>query len=282
MDNANLDRNLIVALLEWQLDCGVDEAIEPHAVDMATPPSKVATSMGIAGSTPNMETPTAKTQAPLHPLPAAASSNISAKQAGSLAELRQLMQNDEQCLLKKTASRLVFGDGNPESAIMVVGEAPGADEDRQGIPFVGAAGQLLDKMLLSIGLNRQNCYITNVLVWRPPGNRKPTPLEIMQMIPYLEQHIELVKPQMLLALGDSAAKALTGVQEGITRVRGKWLNAGEPKESMGDHFSCRFVQPIPCLLTYHPAFLLRSPLNKKQAWQDLLLVKNFMKERGIS
>lgn len=147
---------------------------------------------------------------------------------------------------------------------MLVGEAPGEDEDRQGKPFVGRSGQLLDRMLAAIGLDRSTVYITNVLPWRPPGNRSPTPAEIAVCLPFVERHIELVDPALLVLVGGVAAKTLLGTQEGIVRLRGRWLLHSSPGLS----------RPLPTLATYHPAYLLRSPAHKRDSWRDLLTVKN--------
>ena len=163
---------------------------------------------------------------------------------------------------------LVFADGKPNASIMMVGEAPGEDEDRQGVPFVGVSGQLLDRMLAAAGLNRQtNVYISNILFWRPPGNRSPTDAEIAACLPFCERHIALVKPKLLVLLGGVAAKSLLRTKEGITRMRGRWQQYMPPPGS-------GLEAPIECLPIYHPAYLLRQPAAKRQAWNDMLsLVK---------
>ncbi len=158
----------------------------------------------------------------------------------------------------------MFSDGNPTAKVMFVGEAPGADEDRQGKPFVGPSGQLLDKMAASIGLDRTSFYITNIVFWRPPGNRNPTTNEIALCLPFVERHIELVDPDILIPLGGPAAKTLLGVQQGITKLRGKWQT----------YQSKNLAAPINVMPFLHPAYLLRSPAAKKDAWQDLLAVKD--------
>ncbi len=161
---------------------------------------------------------------------------------------------------------LVFADGNPNASIMLVGEAPGEDEDRQGLPFVGVSGKLLDRMLATIGLDRTNVYISNVLFWRPPGNRSPTDAEIAACLPFAERHIALVQPKILVLLGGVAAKTLLRTKDGITRLRGRWVDY-TPQLGRTD------VSPIRCLPIYHPAYLLRQPGAKRQAWRDLLLLK---------
>ena len=180
----------------------------------------------------------------------------------SLAALRDSIAAFDRCALKQTAMNLVFADGNPEARLMLVGEAPGADEDIKGVPFVGAAGQLLDKMLAAIQLDRTQVYITNVLPWRPPGNRTPTDQEIAACLPFVRQHIALIKPAFLGLLGGVATKALLSESTGIMKLRGTWRT-----------YSCLSGAEIPVLPLFHPAFLLRSPLQKRAAWQDMLALK---------
>ncbi len=184
-----------------------------------------------------------------------------------LEALRQACSNFDGCGLKKTASNMVFSDGNPDADIMLIGEAPGADEDRQGKPFVGVSGQLLDRMMASIGLTRSNLYISNIILWRPPGNRTPTTEEIAAFLPIMKRHIQLIAPKVIVTLGGSSTKALLGTQDGILKCRGKWHEF--------DHGN----GTIPLLATLHPAYLLRTPGQKALAWQDLRMlyhhVKNF-------
>jgi DNA polymerase len=182
----------------------------------------------------------------------------------TLDALRQAVENFEGCVLKQTALNTVFADGNPQARVMVVGEAPGADEDRQGKPFVGLSGQLLDAMLAAIGLNRTTVYISNIVPWRPPGNRPPTPDEIRACLPFIERHISLVHPEILVMLGATAAKALLKTQQGITRLRGQWVAYTNPY--LGD-----VIQGLP---TFHPAYLLRSPGQKAAVWKDLQKLKH--------
>lgn len=194
-----------------------------------------------------------------------------AQSANTLEELYAALAAYEGCALKKTATNLVFGDGNPHAKIMLIGEAPGADEDRLGKPFVGLSGQLLDKMFSFINLTRaQNIYISNVIPWRPPGNRTPTPQETAQCLPFIQRHIELVKPELLVMVGGTAVKALTGSQEGIVRLRGKW----KPYQSSG------MSSPIKSTAIFHPAYLLRSPGQKREIWADLLNIKHTLTEMG--
>ncbi|MEQ8966993.1 MAG: uracil-DNA glycosylase, partial [Azospirillaceae bacterium] len=182
---------------------------------------------------------------------------------GDLAALRAALERFEGCRLRDTATQLVFADGNPEADLMIVGEAPGAEEDRQGLPFVGRAGQLLDRMLAAIGRDRSSAYITNIVVWRPPGNRKPTPAEIAVCLPFAERHIALVRPKVLILAGGTAASALLDTNQGITRLRGRWV----------DHAVPGLDAPVPAMPTFHPAYLLRTPAAKRQAWRDLLAVE---------
>ena len=192
------------------------------------------------------------------------SANALAAAATTLDELRAAVERFDECALKRTATHTVFADGNPKAPLMFVGEAPGADEDLRGLPFVGKAGQLLDRMLAAIGLNRETAYITNILFWRPPGNRQPTSGEIAACLPFVERHIELVSPEFLVLLGGTAAKTLLARSEGIMRLRGRWFDYSTPG----------LARPVPTLATFHPAYLLRSPGQKRQAWQEFLALKD--------
>jgi DNA polymerase len=186
-----------------------------------------------------------------------------ARNAASLDDLRAALGRFDGISLRKTATNLVFADGNPEAEVMLVGEAPGADEDRQGKPFVGVSGQLLDRMMAAIGLDRTGFYITNVCFWRPPGNRKPTEAELAAQQPFVLRHIELVRPKVLVLVGGSSAQILLGTNEGITRLRGRWF----------EYRSDGLDTPIPALPLFHPAYLLRQPELKREAWRDLLKLR---------
>lgn len=181
-----------------------------------------------------------------------------AADAATLEELYKAIEAFEGCPVKATANRTVIFDGNAESRIMFIGEAPGAEEDRQGKPFVGAAGQLLDRMLAAIGLDRNSAYITNVFFWRPPGNRTPTPQEIAVCQPFVRRHVELVRPKAIMALGGVSAKALFETETGITRLRGQWKDIAYGSLT------------VPTLASFHPAYLLRQPAQKRLSWEDLL------------
>ncbi len=186
----------------------------------------------------------------------------------TLEDLKLSLQNFEGCDLKKTAMNLVFGDGSPSASVMLVGEAPGAEEDRQGKPFVGLSGQLLTRIFESIGLNREkDLYISNVINWRPPGNRQPTPQEITACLPFIKRHIELVNPKILILVGGTATKALLSDKEGITKIRGKWF----------EYMSPGLKSPIQMTAIYHPSYLLRSPSRKKDVWMDVLMIKDTLK-----
>ncbi|MGQ0445414.1 MAG: uracil-DNA glycosylase [Beijerinckiaceae bacterium] len=258
----------LTGLLRWYADMGVDIAIDDAPHDRfaesrastgvpaelrglsATPAETIATSRRV------MREPGPA----LPPEAIAASAWDQAAAAQNLSDLREKLSHFEGCGLKATATRLVFGDGNSSAEVMFVGEAPGADEDREGVPFVGRAGQLLDKMLASIGLDRGKVYIANVVPWRPPGNRTPTPLETAACLPFTRRQIELVGPKILVCLGAASAQTLLGAMEGIMRMRGRWFSypAGSTE--------------IRALAMLHPAFLLRQPAHKKLAWQDLRML----------
>ena len=270
----------LLNLLRWHVEAGADEAIDEspvdrfqHATNPVTPvQADTATQARVPVTEPSSSTgneaPRRQASVPL-PLesPAAAEGNADqlARGAATLADLRDAMQQFEGCSLKHTAMNLVFGDGNPEASVMFIGEAPGADEDREGRPFVGVSGQLLDKMIAAIGLDRTSAYITNILPWRPPGNRKPTTNEVTICLPFIRRHIELVAPRVLVLVGGTAASALLGRTEGITRLRGKWLIYRADDDGGG--------QEVPCMPLYHPAYLLRQPALKREAWRDILAIQ---------
>jgi uracil-DNA glycosylase len=200
---------------------------------------------------------------PPSPAPEAAimSARAAAKSAESLEALRALLATFEGCMLRATATQLVFADGNPKGRVMFVGEAPGRDEDIAGVPFVGRSGKLLDLMMQAIGLDRTQVYIANIVPWRPPGNRTPTPHESAICLPFLLRQIELADPDILVCLGQPSTQTLFGTKEGITRTRGRWFKFATGRRE------------IRALATYHPAFLLRSPLQKRLAWRDFLALK---------
>jgi uracil-DNA glycosylase family 4 len=245
--------------LGWLAEMGADEIILDAPVDrfaapQASPPEK----------------PVA-TPAPVAAMPATAPlSHAPAAQCQSLADIEAALDRFDACPLKKTATRLCFADGNPAARVMLVGEAPGRDEDIQGKPFVGRSGQLLDRMLAAAGLSRQSAeresavFITNVIFWRPPGNRTPTEAETQMCLPFLLRTIELQKPDFIVCLGATPAHRLTGRNDGILKLRGKWMTANISGRN------------IPLLPTLHPAYLLRQPAQKRLAWRDLLSLREML------
>ncbi len=264
-----------LTLLALQLAWGADEGVSAAAVDRSAAPAVFETAAPMPAAPLPAAGPAARLAATAALVPPAAppsrgpgrpaATQAAALAAGcrTLAELRAAIAGFEGCALKDTATTLVFSDGNPAARIMLVGEAPGAEEDRAGLPFVGASGQLLDRMLASIGLDRTKVLITNILPWRPPGNRTPSETEIAVCLPFVMRHVALVAPDVLLLLGATAVRAMTGNTQGIRRVRGQWQSLVVPG----------LDRPLPCLPTYHPAYLLRTPLAKREAWADLLALQ---------
>jgi DNA polymerase len=269
-DMPDVSPQSVAALLRWYHDIGVDLALDddPHdrfaELEGKSVPAAVAR---LAPEAPARAAPAfAAPRAPAIP-PAAISALSSeavvlsareaAERAQTLDELRRALDSFDGCALRKTATQLVFADGDPQARVMLVGEAPGAEEDRAGKPFVGRSGQLLDRMLAAIGLDRTSAYITNVVPWRPPGNRTPTPLETAACLPFTRRHIELSACEILVCLGNPSTQILLGAKDGIMRTRGRWLeyDAGS-----------RTLRAMPML---HPAFLLRQPGHKRLAWRDM-------------
>lgn len=254
-----MDKDAALAALRLQIEWGADEALAEAPVDrfaaVAAPAAPV-----LAAPAPAAPAVLRAPAAPLVPVPAAAARL--AAEAADLDALQAAIRATDSPL-KDTASNLVFADGNPASGLMLVGEAPGADEDRLAKPFVGVSGQLLDRMFASIGLDRsKDFYVTNILPWRPPGSRTPTDAEINLFLPFVLRHIALVRPRHLVLLGGVAAKTLLRSREGITRLRGRWHRMEGEDEV-----------PLPALATLHPAYLLRSPAAKRDAWADLVLLR---------
>ena len=242
------------ALLEWQIEMGVDEAVRDAPLDRYALDPKATPQKASQKSVPEVAAEPA-----VDPLNAA---RAAIEGIASFEALRDAMATFEHCELKHGARNLVFSDGNPNARTMIIGEAPGREEDLQGKPFVGRAGQLLDRMFAAIGLSRssefvaQSIYLTNVLPWRPPQNRDPKLDEIAMLWPFLEKHIQLVSPDIILAMGNISCQALLG-ERGITRLRGKMQNK----------------HGVDILPMFHPAFLLRNPIAKREAWADLLKLK---------
>ena len=250
-----------LAALRLQLEWGADEALAEMPVDRFS-----AASAGVAPTPPIPAPPIVRpavVAAPVRPFgPAARAADIAAA-AGSREELQGALAAFDGCALRATATNLVFADGNPDSGLMLIGEAPGAEEDHAGRPFVGASGQFLDRMLASIGLDRTKFLITNVIPWRPPGNRNPTDGEVLLCMPFLLRHVALTRPRHLVLLGALATKAVTGSNAGIRRLRGKWLEVDIPG----------LPRPVPTLPMLHPAYLLRTTGAKRDAWADLLTLR---------
>lgn len=254
----------LTELLRWYAEMGADEAIGEAPLAMAP-----------ARRSPDGPAPEGGAR---QPAPAPAPRTDTAGQSGgqaiadaapTLAALEEAVRNFTGCPLRFTATNTVFADGSPTGPVMLIGEAPGADEDRLGKPFVGRSGQLLDRMLATIGLDRKtNTLITNAVYWRPPGNRKPAPAEIAACLPFVRRHIALVDPAILILCGGTATSALLGVPDGITKLRGRWfeLRIGE------------MDRRIPSICLYHPSYLLRSPERKKETWKDLLAIQSRLEE----
>ena len=290
----NDDRNELIAMLAWQLDMGIDEALLDHPqadaaslrldqlLAVAAPAGDTGVSQTVmGGAVPHpseavkMANPASVHSGLVNPAANPASANseaipskgkINADGAAlagitSLADLQSGLAKLDDCPLKHTASNLCFADGNPGARLMIIGEAPGRDEDRMGVPFVGADGQLLDKMIASIGLDRASVYLTNLLPWRPPGNRSPTDEETAMLLPWLFRHVQLARPEFVLLLGGAVAKLVLGSHDGIMKLRGRWRDV-----DFGDGVA------RPVLASLHPAYLLRSPAQKRLAFEDLLLL----------
>ncbi len=267
-----LSRSDALALLRWLIDMGADEATGPVAVDRfaeadrghsASP--RVATPLPW---TPSTAAPPPRSAAvPAFPQPGGSAGDATALAAGcnSFAEIAAALATFDACPLKRTATNLVYMDGNPEARLLFIGEAPGREEDLTGSPFVGRSGQLLDKMLAAIGLSRsaadpsRGVLITNLIFWRPPGNRKPTEAETLMCLPFVRRTIELARPRAIVCLGATPAQRLSGTTEGILALRGKWRQHRAQDGSS-----------IPLLPTLHPAYLLRQPAQKRLAWRDFL------------
>jgi uracil-DNA glycosylase len=278
--NQVVAREDLESLLRWYVDQGIDEAIGEDAIDRFAAPAPPPTPLPVQQRAPAAPTP-------IRPAPAAAApprgpvpiespqlvedARALAQRCNSVEELEAAVRAFEGCALKRTAKNTVFADGVVGSPVMVVGEAPGADEDRLGKPFVGVSGQLMDRMFDAIGMSRErDLYITNILFWRPPGNRTPTLAEQAICMAFTRRHIELARPKVLVLAGGTAAKSVLDTTEGIMRLRGKWTNL-----SLDDGSA------VPTLPTFHPAYLLRTPASKRQSWSDLLSLDKKLRELGI-
>jgi len=276
-------QNPLITALQWHIDVGADEALADHPVDRTAAANDILKSIATPQAVSSKPLPATLISAVesggdlLGTAQARLESAKLAKDCNTLEELRAAIAGFDGLAIRKTATNMVFSDGNPKARIMIVGEAPGGDEDRQGKPFVGVSGQLLDKILKCIGLARTEedpakaVYISNILNWRPPGNRTPSPAEIDISLPFIERHIALVNPQILILCGGVSAKGLLGSGESISRLRGKFHDY----RPMIDGISAN-TSPIPAIATYHPAYLLRTPSQKGLVWADMLMLKSEM------
>src|SRR5512139_3573634 len=258
-------RELLAFYLEAGVDCALAEEPVDRLAELEAPsqaPPRVTSEAArpappVERARPMAAPAVIRGEATPAPDVAIATAREAARTAPSLDALRELMEKFDGCALKHTATRLVFADGNPEARIMFVGEAPGRDEDIEGLPFLGRSGKLLDRMIGAIGLDRSKAYIANVIPWRPPGNRTPTPQETQICLPFIQRQIELVNPDVLVTLGNPSTQTLLATRDGIMRTRGRWFDY----DAGG-----RVIRALP---TFHPAYLLRSPSYKRLAWQDL-------------
>jgi DNA polymerase len=255
------ERLNVLELLTFYLEAGVDCALAEEPVNRLSDPELAPAAIEAAPPKPVRTVAAAMPAARGEPAPAPEAAIQSAREAArtapTLETLRALLENFDGCALRHTATRLVFADGNPQARIMFVGEAPGREEDIEGLPFVGRSGKLLDRMIAAIGLDRSSAYIANVIPWRPPGNRTPTPQETQICLPFIQRQIELVNPDVLVTLGNPSTQTLLSTREGIMKTRGKWFDYDTG------------TRTIRALATFHPAYLLRSPSYKRMAWQDL-------------
>lgn len=287
-NSLNIKNSIEKDILEWFLDNGIDEVLEKKAVDktMKLPPS---TSIQPNKPSPSSASVTTEPLMSLKPdtmvmgtKQAIEEATDLAKNAKTLEDLKKAIADFDGLSVKTTAMNMVFCDGNPNADVMIIGEAPGADEDRMGKPFVGASGQLLDKIFSRVHLTRNNespsqaTYISNIINWRPPGNRTPTPDEMKIALPFIERHIQLVSPRIIVLVGNTPMKTILNTKEGIKKMRGQWhtYNTITPDLPPLDH-------EILALPTFHPAFLLRNPMEKKTVWQDMVMLQAKRKELGL-
>jgi uracil-DNA glycosylase family 4 len=264
----------VLELLTFYLEAGVDCALTEEPVNRLSDTDVVPATMETAPPKPVRTIAATIPAARGEPAPAPEAAILSARDAARTAPtleiLRALLENFDGCALRHTATRLVFADGNPQARIMFVGEAPGREEDIEGLPFVGRSGKLLDRMIAAIGLDRSSAYIANVIPWRPPGNRTPTPQETQICLPFIQRQIELVNPDVLVTLGNPSTQTLLSTREGIMKTRGKWFDYDTG------------TRMIRALATFHPAYLLRSPSYKRMAWQDLRAIAKALEQAKAS
>ena len=268
------------AVLQWHIDAGCDECVADAPVDrfavsaqMMTEPAAAAPARAPAQAAPASTPPGVSRGAKVDPREVDNNRQVKsamelASAAESIDDLRAALAGFEGCPLKKTATNLVLSDGPADARLMLIGEAPGADEDRQGIPFVGPSGKLLNAILESVGLKREEVLISNTVFWRPPGNRTPTTQEAAVCHPFIERLVEIVDPQVLVCIGAPATHTMLGQTQGISRLRGKWFKFQTPKLS----------HPIDATALFHPAYLLRTPIKKRDAWADIRMIKKRLDE----
>lgn len=264
------DKLNIMDILRWHIEAGVDETI-------SNIPQNRFRDVSLTGLTELKKIPLKTATSFTKKVPVVAEILLHdacevAAAASSVEELKTALFNFNGCALKKTATNMVFGDGNSEAKVVLIGESPGAEEDRRGLPFVGPGGQLLDKMLGSISLDRNKVFLSNIVFWRPPGNRTPTAQEVGLCMPFVERLIELVDPEILIILGGLAAKSMLAKTSGVTRLRGKWYTYSTP----------RLSRPVQATVLFHPSYLLSSPIHKREAWQDLLMISHKLKNLSLN
>jgi len=275
-DPAPTVQQLLAFYLEAGVDCALTEepvnrlsdpdiAPATREADLPQSPRTIPAAISAPAAVPTLRGETAPA-----PEAAIASAREAARTAPSLEALRALLEKFDGCALKFTATRMVFADGNPQARVMFVGEAPGRDEDIEGLPFVGRSGKLLDRMIAAIGLDRSKAYIANVIPWRPPGNRTPTPQETQICLPFIQRQIELVNPDVLVTLGNPSTQTLLSTREGIMKTRGRWFDYDTG------------TRTIKAIATFHPAYLLRSPSYKRMSWQDLRAVAKALEQTSSS
>src|ERR1700716_1778382 len=268
-DRAPTVQELLAFYLEAGVDCALmDEPVNRVSGESGADPAESTQPAPLRSAPAAM--PAARAEAAPAREGAIQSAREAARTAPSLEVLRAMLEQFDGCALKSTATRLVFADGNPQARIMFVGEAPGREEDIEGLPFVGRSGQLLNRMIAAIGLNRGNVYIANVIPWRPPGNRTPTPQETQICLPFIQRQIELVNPDVLVTLGNPSTQTLLATREGIMKTRGRWFDYDTG------------TRVIRAIATFHPAYLLRSPSYKRMAWQDLRAIAKALEQGKTS
>ena len=274
----NLDQTR--ALLDWHIAMEIDETIADHPVDNFAPPEPTTTEVPAAlheMAPPQLPPPAVAapgTVLPTAPLPSGEASVQTATEVAAAAktfdDLQTALADFDGCALKKTATSMVFADGNPNGRILFIGEAPGAEEDRQGKPFVGPSGRLLHKMLASINLDRSQVLISNTVFWRPPGNRTPTTSEVATCLPFVQRMVELMMPEVIVPLGGPAAKSLLEQTTGIGKLRGRWFT----------YATANLSTPVAATPLFHPAYLLRTPAQKRATWRDLLMIRQHLDLAG--